>query len=311
MEEEVVLTDKITIKVNVDGILKGAFQSCEEIEGDDAFWNVNDTLIVNRLEETIEYYHNIFEGNQIFVKYHLEYYIQTLLENLDARTLFLEKRIAPEDAVSEEDVTSTYEIIVEAEGLEPRIIKGRYCMEELPKDYADFIHLIGKAFNQFETWGNIFNPALYAKPLRKKSDLIYCAVEFGEYSKEYHYITDDDTIIKGDTVIVPVGKDNREVEATVVEKIYCKENDVPYPLSKIKKIIRKIESIEEITPEIMQSLVGKRVKVLHENYLSYIGIVNNFIYHEEEGWFEFYLQTDEENINFCDDEVQRIEVKEE
>ena len=310
MGKEVVLIDKIIIKVNVDGILKGAFQSREEIEGDDAFWNVNDTLIVNRLEETIEYYHNIFAGNQIFVKYHLEYYIETLLETLDARTLFLEKGVVPEDAVFEEDVTSTYEIIVEAEGLEPRIIKGRYCMEELPKDYANFIHLIGKAFNQFETWGDIFNPALYAKPLRRKSDLIYCAVEFGEYGREYHYITDDDTIVKGDTVIVPVGKENREVEATVVEKIYCKENDVPYPLSKVKKIVRKIESIEGITPEIMQSLVGKRVKVVHENYFSYIGIVNNFTYHEEEGWFEFYVQTDEENINFCDDEVQRIEIKE-
>ena len=311
MEEEIVLVDKIIIKVNVDGILKGAFQDRENVEGDEAFWNVNDTLIVNRIEETIEYYHNIFEGNQISVKYHLEYYIETLLEDLDARTLFLGKGVAPEDAVFEEGVTSTYEIIVEAEGLEPRIIKGRYCMEELPKDYAKFIHLIGRAFNQFETWGDIFNPALYAKPLRRKSDVIYCAVEFGEYGREYHYITDDDTIIKGDTVIVPVGKDNREVEATVVEKIYCKENDVPYPLSKVKKIIRKIESIEGITPEIMQSLVGKRVKVLHENYLSYIGIVNNFIYHEEEGWFEFYLQTDDENINFCDDEVQRIEIKEE
>ena len=311
MEEEIVLVDKIIIKVNVDGILKGAFQDRENVEGDEAFWNVNDTLIVNRIEETIEYYHNIFEGNQISVKYHLEYYIETLLEDLDARTLFLGKGVAPEDAVFEEGVTSTYEIIVEAEGLESRIIKGRYCMEELPKDYAKFIHLIGRAFNQFETWGDIFNPALYAKPLRRKSDVIYCAVEFGEYGREYHYITDDDTIIKGDTVIVPVGKDNREVEATVVEKIYCKENDVPYPLSKVKKIIRKIESIEGITPEIMRGLVGKRVKVLHENYLSYIGIVNNFIYHEEEGWFEFYLQTDDENINFCDDEVQRIEIKEE
>lgn len=311
MEEEIVLVDKIIIKVNVDGILKGAFQDRENVEGDEAFWNVNDTLIVNRIEETIEYYHNIFEGNQISVKYHLEYYIETLLEDLDARTLFLGKGVAPEDAVFEEGVTSTYEIIVEAEGLESRIIKGRYCMEELPKDYAKFIHLIGRAFNQFETWGDIFNPALYAKPLRRKSDVIYCAVEFGEYGREYHYITDDDTIIKGDTVIVLVGKDNREVEATVVEKIYCKENDVPYPLSKVKKIIRKIESIEGITPEIMRGLVGKRVKVLHENYLSYIGIVNNFIYHEEEGWFEFYLQTDDENINFCDDEVQRIEIKEE
>ena len=171
--------------------------------------------------------------------------------------------------------------------------------------------MIVKAFKQFETWGDIFNPALYAKPLRTKSDLIYCAVEFGGHSKEYHYITDDDTIDEGDTVIVPVGKDNRETEATVVEKIYCKENDVPYPLSKVKKIIRKIESISGITPDLIEGLVGKRIKIVCEDYLSYIGIANNFKYNEEDNDFEFYLQTDEENIHFYDYEIRKIEVKEE
>ena len=38
-------------------------------------------------------------------------------------------------------------------------------------------------------------------------------------------------------MIVPVGVQNREMEATVFEKIYCKKNEVPYPLSKVKKII--------------------------------------------------------------------------
>ena len=311
MEEKIILVDKITIKVNVDGVIKGAFSHREEVNGDDAFWNVNDMLIVNRLEETIEYYHNIFEGNQISVKYHLEYYIETLLEELDARTLFLEKGVAPEDAIFEEGVTSTYEITVEAQGLESRIIKGRYCMEELPNDYAKFIHLIGKAFKQFETWGDIFNPALYAKPLRRKADLIYCAIEFGEYGIEYHYITDDDTIEEGDTVIVPVGTNNREVEATVVEKIYCNKDDVPYPLSKVKKIIRKVETTDNITASLMESLVGKRIKVICEDYLSYIGIINNFTYDEENNDFWFYLQTDEENLHFNKDEIWKIEIKEE
>ena len=308
--EEIVLVDRITIKVNVDGVIKGAFQNDDKVKADDAFWNVNDTLIVDRNEEIIEYYHNIFAGNQIYVKYHLEEYIQMLLEDLDARGLFIEKGDAPEDALFEDGVTAAYEIIVEAKGLETRIIKGRYCMEELPKDYAKFIHLIGKAFSQFETWGDIFNPSLYAKPLRREDDIIYCAVEFGEYSKEYHYITDDDTIQEGDTVIVPVGVQNREMEATVFEKIYCKKSEVPYPLSKVKKIIKKVDSINNITPNLMESLVGKRIKVICEDFLSYIGIVNNFEYNEEDDEFEFYLQTDEENIHVNDYEIWKIEIKE-
>ena len=72
--EEIVLVDRITIKVNVDGVIKGAFQNDDKVKADDAFLNVNDTLIVDRNEEIIEYYHNIFAGNQIYVKYHLEEY---------------------------------------------------------------------------------------------------------------------------------------------------------------------------------------------------------------------------------------------
>ena len=105
--EEIVLVDRITIKVNVDGVIKGAFQNDDKVKADDAFWNVNDTLIVDRNEEIIEYYHNIFAGNQIYVKYHLEEYIQMLLEDLDARGLFIEKGDAPEDALFEDGVTST------------------------------------------------------------------------------------------------------------------------------------------------------------------------------------------------------------
>ena len=52
--EEIVLVDRITIKVNVDGVIKGAFQNDDKVKADDALWNVNDTLIVDRNEEIIE-----------------------------------------------------------------------------------------------------------------------------------------------------------------------------------------------------------------------------------------------------------------
>lgn len=107
-----------------------------------------------------------------------------------------------------------------------------------------------------------------------------------------------------------VGVQNREMEATVFEKIYCKKNEVPYPLSKVKKIIKKVDSINNITPNLMESLVGKRIKVICEDFLSYIGIVNNFEYNEEDDEFEFYLQTDEENIHVNDYEIWKIEIKE-
>ena len=166
---------------------------------------------------------------------------------MDARDLFYEIGCAPADTIFEENAVHNYEIMVEAEGMEPRIIKGRYCADELPEDYADFINLIIKARDLYGgAWGDIFNAKLYKKRVTKRDELIYCAVEFEEDGMEYHYMTEDDTIEEGDVVVVPVGGNNRETVATVVEKIYCTEETAPYPISKVKKIIRKVEEKENI-----------------------------------------------------------------
>lgn len=239
---KMLLLDKVTIKVD--------FQRTLDVTtpiGNNISENINDTLVVNRLEETIEYYRNVLAGTQISVKYHVEYYLQTLLENVDARDLFFETGRVLEDAPFEENVAHRYEIMVEAEGMEPRIIKGRYCADELPEDYADFINLIIKARDLYGgAWGDIFNAKLYKKRVTKRDELIYCAVEFEEDGMEYHYMTEDDTIEEGHFVVVPVGANNRETLATVVEKIYCTEETAPYPISKVKKIIRKVEEKENI-----------------------------------------------------------------
>lgn len=49
--------------------------------------------------------------------------------------------------------------------------------------------------------------------------------------------TDDDSIVAGDDVIVPVGKDNEPKIATVVEKVYYKKDGEPTFDGKIKTII--------------------------------------------------------------------------
>jgi hypothetical protein len=67
----------------------------------------------------------------------------------------------------------------------------------------------------------------------------FCSVEFGEGSQDYYYITDDESIEIDDLVKVPVGKNNRECIATVVDVEYFKEENAPLPLDKVKKIICK------------------------------------------------------------------------
>ena len=55
----------------------------------------------------------------------------------------------------------------------------------------------------------------------------------------YFYLTDDNSIKIGDTVIVPVGYSGKETEGTVVSVGQYLRVCVPFPVEKTKKIIRK------------------------------------------------------------------------
>lgn len=55
----------------------------------------------------------------------------------------------------------------------------------------------------------------------------------------YYYVADGQDVHIADEVIVPIGKNNREAEGMVVEIKSCTEATAPYPISKMKKIIRK------------------------------------------------------------------------
>ena len=319
MAENVYKLKTLTVKVTVDLILQDILQGQDYLNYSDLNLHLDDTLTINVENETIEYLRNKYEGNQIKLQCHFERAVKNCFGEINARELFCEFPDKPDDIIYSEDVLAAYEIIIEAENTPRRVIKGRYCMEDLPKDYPQIIHKVAQIIDHIELWGEIFNPGIYARPSKRKSDVIYCGVEFGENSSMYHYITDDDSIDVGDAVIVPVGKNNREVKAFVTEKQYCNKDDVPYPLSKVKKIIRKTDDDDEFdiiykfsaTVKKVNEFVGKRIKVILTDYTSVIGIMNNFEYDNEGEYLWFYVQTDSENVFIDGDDLKRIEIKEE
>lgn len=77
------------------------------------------------------------------------------------------------------------------------------------------------------------------------SEFIYCVVEFVNppkmltLSKRYTYISDDESIKEGDTVIVPVGRAFEEETAIVKKVVRFAADKTPYSPIKLKHIIRK------------------------------------------------------------------------
>ena len=77
-----------------------------------------------------------------------------------------------------------------------------------------------------------------------KTIYTYCGVLLPFSSRPYSFRTEDDSIKIGDTVIVTVGEDKKEMKGKVVSVGQYSRLGVPYPVEKTKMIIRKLE--EEI-----------------------------------------------------------------
>lgn len=203
-------------------------------------WDYTEHLIIDRETETetLEHIQNIGTGCKVSHKYEVEGGIESLLENFDAEDLFSRIKGNPADVIETPNETKDYKITVNYKKKPQCIIEGSCDKNGLPDDFADFAETVVD-FIRFYGMGEILNPSVYGKVRRCKSDYIFCSVTFDEGYKSYYYLTDDDSIEVGDFVLVPAGKDNHNAVVEVVNIEYFNKENVPLPLEKTKRIIRK------------------------------------------------------------------------
>lgn len=113
----------------------------------------------------------------------------------------------------------------------------RYNRRVLPDEWNDFITDLGTLLFSFGYFGELFDEDRFSKGARD-DEYIFVSVVFNKSEKKYYYLTDNDNVEAGDFVIVPVGEDNKEKIAEVVEVEYFREENAPFPIKKTKKMIR-------------------------------------------------------------------------
>ena len=180
-----------------------------------AVWDYTESLIVDRESESIEHIQNIGSGCSVIRKYKVEGGVESLLEDMDAESIFNHIEGNPENVVVDPLETIDYTIKVISQKGNEKLIQGTYDKKGLPDDWAEFMESIFE-FMSFYGWGEIMNPSVYGKVRRCDNDIIYCSVEFEDGYKSYYYISDDDTIEVGDFVLVPAGKDNHEAGNEII-----------------------------------------------------------------------------------------------
>ena len=201
-------------------------------------WDYTEHLIIDRETETLEHIQNIGTGCKVTRKYEIEGGVESLLENFDAEDLFSNVKGNPNDVIETPNETKDYKITISYKKNPQRVIEGSYDKNGLPDDFTDFAETVFD-FIRFYGLGEILDPSVYGKVKRRQSEYIFCSVTFDEGYKSYYYLTDDDSIEIGDFVIVPAGKDNHEAIVEVVNIEYFNEENVPLPVEKTKRIIRK------------------------------------------------------------------------
>lgn len=163
---------------------------------------------------------------------------QHLSITADGRVFFSHIEGNPPDVIRDPLETKDYRITINYLYGEQRVLTGSFDKNGLPDDFSDFAETIFD-FMCFYGIGEILNPTVHSKVLRKQTDFIFCNVQFDEYGNTYCYLTDDTTLEVGHYVIVPVGKSAHESVAKIESIEYHPAEDAPFPLDRIKRIICK------------------------------------------------------------------------
>ncbi len=203
-------------------------------------WDYTEQLVIDSKTESLELVQNIGTGCKISRKYEVQDGVESLLDDFDADYFFRNIQGNPDDVVETPNETKDYIITIDFEKSPQRIIKGTYDRNGLPDDFEEFAETVFD-FIRFYGLGEILDPSVFGKQKRRRSDYIFCSVEFEDGYKTYYYLTDDESIKIGDLVLVPAGKDNNEAVVEVVDIEYFNEETAPMPIDKIKYVIRKSE----------------------------------------------------------------------
>lgn len=201
-----------------------------------------ETLVLNRAAGMLE--QQLREGGRTVIRQIVDGDgIRRLLDSLDPGKLFNCIEGHPDDIVPLPHETREYHITVDFRLGPRRVIEGSFDQKGLPDDWDDFGRKICSFIDSSDR-GETFNPGIYGRSRRRRDELIFLGVEFPSSGKRYTYLSDDDSIVVGDAVIVPVGDEGHEVPVVVEQVDYCAAADAPYPLDKIKRMIRRCSDEE-------------------------------------------------------------------
>ena len=194
-------------------------------------------LVVDGMKETIVYEKTDWQGFRTCQSYCRPCKVSRCLKGWNTNALS-EKRDSLPDAVPYGRSERQYELTICTNYGKIRRRQGSFDAFELLADWAERIEEIHSLLCE-GIQGDLFAAKLYKKGKRRRFDCIFCYVSFQAGGKQYCYLADKDEYEIGDFVVVPVGEEGQEKKVRIERIEYVAAEKAPFPLDKIKRIIRK------------------------------------------------------------------------
>lgn len=164
--------------------------------------------------------------------------VAALLDLLSYPEIFRQPALPEKEFLDVYGSVPVYTLRVEYQDGMQQILQGCYDKSELPEFFSNVMANICSLLRRLEH-GCMMDPKEYGKERLRKGRLIYCSVAFEHTDKTYYYRTQDTSLCKGDVVVVPAGRNNREALAEIVKIEHFAPEEVPFPIEQTKSILRR------------------------------------------------------------------------
>ena len=114
----------------------------------------------------------------------------------------------------------------------------------LPDGWARFMGMIGHRLQLGTMFINIISPSLYMHGA-KADEVIYATVRIPEVGRSYYYITNDNSLRKGDKVLVPYGPDHVPTSGEISKIDYFLPDQVTVPMDQVDPIFGRDFDVEK------------------------------------------------------------------
>ena len=194
-------------------------------------------ISLSKKDKILTYQHYTNDMYTVKHEYNITNIADYLLGNIERYFSNFEDEYQP----YEDDNAARISICLSFQDGTKKVLRRSYDRYGLPDDWEDFLEDFHKTLGYYGVYGAIFDSGLYHHGV-KEGEYIYLSCIFQPNGKTYYFRSKEDNLVVGDFVLVPSGmQENAETVVMISEVLYCKEEEVPYPLEKTKFILRKLD----------------------------------------------------------------------